>query len=92
MQKELVINCNEGVIHPDGTRDVKQYRVKSFINMLRMAQWLENNTVELINDGWAYDYHVSRSMNPGEVCEFKEFRKTLGNNDIVERVYIPEVE
>lgn len=64
----------KGLIQPDGTRETTKEHL-TFKNINQGVQWLEENAVHMIQDGYIYDYHISRSLKPGEVCEFKEWRK-----------------
>ncbi len=86
----LEIKSLKGIIQPNGEREVIKNVEHRCQRLTQLSQWFEENTIKMINDGWVYDYHVSRSANPGEVCSFKEWRKIDDNGVTTEIMYIVE--
>ena len=81
------IVCYQGVINKEGERTTDKIVVKTFNRLAQATQFLEENAVEMINDGWKYDYHISREAKPGEKCDFKEWQKDFEDGTRIELFY-----
>lgn len=88
---DVKVVCLQGVINKEGERiNTEKIVVETFNNVNQAVQFLEDNAVELIKQGWKYDYHVSREAKPGEVCTFKEWQKDFDDGSRIEMFYMFE--
>jgi hypothetical protein len=66
----------------NGEEHTDEIVLETFNNLARAVQYIENNSVSLIEQGWEFKNHISRNSNPGEVCDFKEWQKDMMDTHI----------
>lgn len=71
------VMCIQAVINESGERSVSETEVKRFDSINRATDFLQENAIELIQDGWTYDYHISRQCKPGQKMDWKEWQKDM---------------